>query len=309
MSDNRPYRTPADFRRAVDAKLRVRAVETGRPLTELRREFLYQRFLARVFTAESPWVLKGGIGLLTRLPGARHSRDIDLLYLTAGPAEAEAELRAFGRLDLGDHLRFEIVRSVALSVVDALRLKTRAYTGTTLWESFDVDVSCERHFVAAIEPFQPQPVLEVQGVPTLPTFRLYPLVDQIADKVVAMYETHMGVPSNRFRDLVDLVLLVGTMDLDATLLKSALRTRERHARNPVTLPTAMSSPGPGWDGGYRAEARRSSLSPDLHDLVTALAYVGTCLDPVLDGRVAMGHWSPSNRVWVAPRTSDGPADN
>jgi hypothetical protein len=298
MTAGTPYRTPADFRRAVDAKLKSLAGATGRPFAELRREFLYQRFLARVFDGESLWVLKGGIGLLTRLPGARHSRDIDLLHLTADPAEAEAELRSFGRRDLHDHLRFEVVRSLALSVEDALRLKTRAYTGTSLWDSFDVDVSCERHFVDAVEPVQPQPVLDIQGVPELPAFRLYPLVDQIADKVAAMYETHGGVPSNRFRDLVDLALLIGTEKIDASLLSDALRSREKHARSPVTIPPAMRSPGREWVAGHRAAAGRSSLDPALHDLNAALVYVGACLDPILDGRVARGRWDPANREWM-----------
>jgi hypothetical protein len=237
MTAESPYRTPAAFRSAVDAKLKVQARRDGRPFAEVRREFLYQRFLARVFHDESLWVLKGGIGLLTRLPGARHSRDIDLMHLTATPAAAEAEVRAIGRRDLGDHLRFEIVRSVTLSVQDALRLKAEAYTGTTKWESFDIDVSCERHFVAALESVQPRPILEVSGVPPLPAFRLYPLVDQIADKVTAMYETHShGEPSNRYRDLVDLALLIGAEAMDAALLHAALRSREKNARNPVVLP-------------------------------------------------------------------------
>ena len=38
-----------------------------------------QRFLARVFHQDiTQWVLKGGIGLLIRLPSARFSRDLDL---------------------------------------------------------------------------------------------------------------------------------------------------------------------------------------------------------------------------------------
>jgi hypothetical protein len=61
------------------------------------------------------------------------------MHLTADPATAERDLRALGRHDLGDHLRFEVVRSVALSVDNALKLKIEAYTGTTKWESFDID--------------------------------------------------------------------------------------------------------------------------------------------------------------------------
>lgn len=97
MTDDNRYRTPAAFRAAADAKLKAQAKRDGRTFPELRREFLYQRFLARIFRADSPWVLKGGIGVLTRLPGARHSRDIDLMHLTADPATAERELRALRR--------------------------------------------------------------------------------------------------------------------------------------------------------------------------------------------------------------------
>lgn len=97
MTADSPYRTPNAFWSAVDAKLKAQARRDGCPFAELRREFLYQRFLARIFHQESLWVLKGGIGLLTRLPGARHSRDIDLMHLTATPADAEAEVRAIGR--------------------------------------------------------------------------------------------------------------------------------------------------------------------------------------------------------------------
>ncbi|WJK33364.1 nucleotidyl transferase AbiEii/AbiGii toxin family protein [Solwaraspora sp. WMMA2065] len=299
MNTDNPYRSPAAFRSAIDTKLKAVARDSDRPFVELRREFLYQRFLARVFDdSESAWVLKGGIGLLTRLPGARHSRDIDLLHLTSDPVEAEAELRRIGRRDLGDHLRFEVRRSIPLSVEDALRLKTEAYTGATKWESFDIDVSCERHFVASVEPILPTPVLQIDSIPALPPFRLYPLVDQIADKITAMYETHGGVPSNRYRDLVDLVLLVDIEQLDAGLLSSALAQRVRYARSPVTLPDAMCSPGQGWPEGYRAAARRSSLPADLHRIEAALQHVGRCLDPILGRQVPRGRWTPSSRRWI-----------
>ncbi|OLB76439.1 MAG: hypothetical protein AUI14_18875 [Actinobacteria bacterium 13_2_20CM_2_71_6] len=305
MADRSPYRTAAAFRTAVDTKLRALSRQDGRrPFNELRREFLYQRFLARVFARQdSPWVLKGGVGLLTRFPGARHSRDIDLVHLVADSVVAGAELREIGRLDLGGHLRFEVARSMPLSVPDALKLKMVAYAGVARWENFDIDVSCERHFVAGLDLVQPRPVLDVDGVPELPTFRLYPLVDQIADKVSAMCEMHgHDVPSNRYRDLVDLVLLVDIDELDAALLSAALWPRARHARNEVTMPTAMRAPGAGWLDGYPAEARRSSLPTKLHDLAEALAYAGRCLNPVLDGSVRTGLWNPADRAWVRVRT-------
>lgn len=299
MPTDQRYQTPAAFRTAIDARLKTKAKRDGRPFPELRREFLYQRFLARVFHDDSPWVLKGGVGVLARLPGARHSRDIDLLHLTMDPAGAEQELRTLGRRDLGDHLHFQVVRSVALSVEDALKLKIDAYVGASKWENFDfdIDISCERHFVASCETIQPQPVLDTVGLAPLPPFRLYPLVDQIADKVVAMFETHGGAPSNRYRDLVDLALLITLEGIDAELLQQALAARTRHARNPVVTPRAIHSPGTAWAAGYHAEARRSTLPTDLHQLAAALVRVGACLNPVLDGTVASGTWNPTTRTW------------
>jgi hypothetical protein len=282
----------------VDSRLKELARKTGRSFVELRREFLYQRFLARVFQDDTHWVLKGGIGLLTRLPGARYSKDVDLLHLTADPATAEAELRLTGRRDLSDYLRFEIVRTATLSVDDALRVTTDVYTGATKWESFGIDVSCERHFAGPIESIQPRSIIDIQGMPDLPAFRLYPLVDQIADKIAAMYETHRGGrPSNRYRDLIDLALLVGSQEFDAAPLVSALRSRVISARSPVVLPPALRSPGTGWAAGYRAEARRSSLRDDLGELDAALMYVGACANPVLDGSVKAGRWRPLTSTW------------
>lgn len=233
MIGEQPYRTPAAFRTAVDARLRRVAAGQGRPFAEIRREFLYQRFLARVFTASPAWVLKGGVGLLTRLPGARHSRDIDLVDTRADTRLAEAEIRGAGRVNLGDFLRFEIVRSIRLSVEDALRLKADVYVGASRWESFDIDVSCEVHFVSSVETIQPTPVLALTGLPDLPAFRLYPLADQIADKVAAMYETHGTAPSNRYRDLVDLILLTGLDGIDASSCPST-RPCRRELRQPAT---------------------------------------------------------------------------
>lgn len=299
MGDN-GYRRPEDFRAAVEARLKTVAKVSERPLAEVLREFLYQRFLARVFV-EDPglWILKGGIGLLTRMPGARHSLDVDLMHEKADRVEAEQEIRRIGRKDLHDHLRFEIVKSEPMSVDAALRLTTCVYIGTAEWMRFHIDISCERHFVATVEIVQPKPIIDLAGVPELPAFRLYPLADQIADKVAAMYETHGNAPSNRYRDLVDLVLLTGIEQLEAVLLSAALRAREQNSRNRLELPKAMMKPGPGWERGYRAQVVRSVVPVHSHALDLALSYVGACLDPILDGSVGdAARWIPTTRSWV-----------
>jgi len=66
------YATANAFRRALEDRLKQEAKLRGRPLDELRREFLFQRFLALLFSGpEGRWVLKGGASLLMRLTEAR----------------------------------------------------------------------------------------------------------------------------------------------------------------------------------------------------------------------------------------------
>jgi hypothetical protein len=85
--------------------------------------------------------------------------------------------------------------------------------------------------------------------------------------------------------------------MDAALLLAALRSREMNARNPVTLPLAMLSPGAGWVDGYPAQARFSSLKSNLHQLDAALTYVGACLNPVLNGTISSGRLGPHTLNW------------
>jgi hypothetical protein len=79
----KPYASAREFRVSANAHMKKIAQDSGRPPQEINREFVLQRFLARIFREpDAPWVLKGGTGLLVRLPRARYSDDVDLLYPT-----------------------------------------------------------------------------------------------------------------------------------------------------------------------------------------------------------------------------------
>ncbi len=77
-----PYDSARAFDAALKDRFRLTAKQGPYSVAELRRQFAYDRLLARVFTAHPErWILKGGGGLLARIPGqARHSLDIDLFY-------------------------------------------------------------------------------------------------------------------------------------------------------------------------------------------------------------------------------------
>ncbi len=301
------YANAARFRRGLEDRLKAQAKARGRPLEELRREFLFQRFLALVFSApDRPWVLKGGASLLMRLADARYSRDIDLLHLgeSTSPEQAVGDLRQVVAPREGDHLTFVIGERAQFSETTSVAtVSVTAYTGATKYGNFPIDISTDLHFLAVPERVRPQSVVEIPGMMILPEMVVYPLTDQVADKVCAMYQTYgaAGQPSSRFRDLADLALIVTTCEFDAELTAAAVASESR--RRHMELPSKMVAPSPIWGAGYANTARTSRLARELHQLDAALAVVGVCLDPLLSGAQTTGMWKPG-RGWVTPNEAN-----
>jgi hypothetical protein len=288
------YVTANAFRRALEDRLKTEARSRSRSLEELRREFLFQRFLALIFSApDRQWVLKGGASLLIRLAGARFSKDLDLLHLgEVSPEEAIAELRSLTAAREGDHLTFVIEDGVSYSRTNpVVEISVTAYIGAK-YSGFPIDLARELHLLAAPERIRPTPVVAVPGLPGLPEVVVYPLTDQVADKVCAMYELYgdMESPSSRYRDLIDLALIVSTCELGAAMVADALKSESR--RRKMQLPTHMVSPSPNWPDGYRAYARKTQVEEALQDVEVALEHVGACLNPLLDGSRDEGCWRP-----------------
>jgi len=292
-------RGPAAFRVSLRDRLKAEAKRRGRPVNELEREFVLQRFLGRLFaTADSPWVLKGGAGLLIRVPGARYSQDLDLLHPSSSLDLAIDELAKFASNPGGDPFTFVVGPAVRMTgAVVGVQIKVDAYLGANQFARFPIDLSTELPFVARVERRRPLPVLVMPDVAPLPEFTLYPLPDQVADKVCAMYETYggAGAPSSRYRDLVDLVLVAANLQLDARHTIAALTSEAQ--RRGISLPARVQSPGPGWETGYRAVARRTTLAVELQELPSALLAAGACLDPLLTREVTAGLWEPGERRW------------
>jgi len=298
------YKSGSAFKNALNQQIRNLSERTGRPAAELHREFFIQRFLARVFTDPTvPWIVKGGGGLLVRLPGARYSNDIDLLHTTADLEQAVAELRAMAGTSDIDPFAFTIaVKTKARLTGDTegATLNATAFFGTTLLtRPIPIDLSIGRELIGDIDHIDPHPVVEIAGVAPLPKFAVYPVADQIADKIAAMYELHRsgGTPSTRYHDLVDLVLLTRRYRVDAAKTAAAI-AREGTRRANLVLPQRISSPSPAWKAGYLQEARSTTLPAELHILELALESVGECLNPLLDGSIVIGTWNPDSRTWM-----------
>lgn len=296
MSDQRPYGSPQALRNAVTDRLRALASPKGRwTLAELQRQFAYDRLLARLYTVDDQWVLKGAVALLARQISVRHSTDIDV-YRDAERSTVERELRAAAELDLRDWFQFEIGPAETLSGgTGGARYPVTARVGATIWASFHIDiVGTGVRMTDVPEDVPPVAPISVPGLDQ-PGYRAYPLVDHIADKMAAIMEPHGdGRPSTRFRDLVDLVALVTCVRVDAASQRTAILSELQ--RRDLSVPVRFGVPDRDlWQAGYARTVQRAvDVAADTLD--EALSIVARFLDPVLAG-TANGRWDPELSRW------------
>jgi hypothetical protein len=290
------YATPGAFRTALTDKLRTLSEKSQWTLAQLRRQFAYDRFLERLYMMDDDWIVKGAVALLAREIGVRGSRDIDV-YRAAASEVAEADLRRAADRDIGDWFRFELgPRRAVGDESAAVRLPVISYIGQQQWEPFHIDlVGSDLRMTG--EPDDVPPIAQLD-IPELQQkgYRAYPLVDHVADKVVATFDVYGSArrPSSRYRDLVDLVAIVRGASVDA---ERQLRSLQSEAeRRDVTLPQTFDAPDRGlWETGYAREAAESLLA-DAKTLDEALAFVRPFIDPLLQGE-ARGTWDHTRSEW------------
>lgn len=293
----RRYASPAAFRRALTDKLKAAAADSKWTLPQLQRQIAYDRLLERLYAIDEGWVLKGATALLARDLGVRASIDVDV-FRAAALEIAERELREAVALDLGDWFRFEAgPAQEASDGATGTRVPIHAFVGPTEWAAFHVDlVGNEVRMTGAPEQMPAlarvmMPDIEQRG------YRVYPLVDHVADKIAATFDRYgkSRSPSTRYKDLVDLVAIASTASVAADAQIIALRSEGE--RRGIQLPAAFSVPDrDAWKRGYEAEAGRSLLEVAA-TLEEALELMEAFADPLLDGS-ARGGWDPRARRWA-----------
>ncbi len=298
------YPTPEALWNAVNTRIR-QSVKTNPTTTiaNLQRQFVYDRFLARVFsTDDHKWVLKGGTALLARVRSARHSQDVDLFRQTGTIDAAVAELQQAAALDLTDHFRFitdtVLTRPERPGQPDTqlATVTIDSYAGVRRVAIFKVDLVIGSVITTDPEPLRPQLTISIDSLPT-PEYLLYPLVDHIADKICATYEVYGpdAIASSRFRDLVDLVVIARTQIVPATALRTAIEAERHHrALDPIT---SWVTPGT-WRNGYEKAARGVADCAEYRTYEAATDLVARFLDPVLSGVLSSSTWQPNQLRWT-----------
>ncbi len=275
------------------------------------RQARFDRFLSRVFAQgeQSEWLLKGGMSMLARVPRSRTTKDVDLAALRASDlAEAERALAALAEVELGDHLTFRLIRSTPTGLGENQPgVATRRY----FFACIDVDHDTQVDMVVVDVVVGPPPVGRPEVVEpanrlhlhrpliTFP-YRLYPVADQVADKVCATMDTHYpgGKRSSRVKDLVDLVLIAHTQTVDLDELRVAIAAKREFSRiGPFEHFDVPSE----WTHTYPATAKGVPVAESF-SAQTAAGLVASFVNPALGKRSNPAVWDPQALAWI-PDTS------
>jgi hypothetical protein len=271
-----PYETPHAFRAALESRLRNAAREHATDLDRLRRRVAFERLLARLFHVEDPpWLLKGGYALELRLKDmARSTLDLDMSVphperLQPEATEEEAlsqaqlayeSLRQAAQSDLGDGFVFLIQpprREPTGAPGGGLRCSVEARLSGRIFARFHLDVGLGDPVLDRPEWVTGLALLEFAGIPPA-RIALYPVAQQLAEKIHAYTFPWRDRDNTRVKDLVDMELLVDAGKIQPELIKRALvATFETRGTHP--LPDQLPEPPADWAEPYAALAQELGL--------------------------------------------------
>ncbi len=274
------------------------------------RQARYDRFLSRVFAdgEASEWLLKGGLSMLARVPRSRTTKDVDLAAQDAPNLdEAERALSTLVAIDLGDHLTFRLIRSLPTGAGDNQPgIQTRRFVYACLDIDHDtqvdtvtVDVVVGPAPVGAPEIVEPANRLHLRRSLVTHPYRLFPVVDQIADKVCATMSVDYpgGKRSSRVKDLIDLVILAHSQRVDLAELRTAIATKRAISRmdpfDHFDIPA-------DWRRTYPATAK-GVPSAETYTAEAAAALIAAFVDPALTRSPTPGTWDPQHLEWTGHR--------
>jgi hypothetical protein len=294
----RRYATPLAFKQALEQRIKSSST-TGVDFARRRQLLVFDRFLARVAAVVGDAViLKGGLVLEMRLARARTTKDVDLRMM--GSADNVLDrLQTAGRLDLGDHMFFEIqpdldhpeIRNEGMQY-DGYRYRSECrLAGAIYSRPFGVDVAFGDPLVGEPDLVVADDRLNFAGIAP-PALRLYPVVSHIAEKLHALTMPR-DRPNTRVRDLPDIALLATTGPIEGAELRLALK-RTFGFRGTHPLPASVPDPPTFWERPYDAMASGDDLI--WGTLAEVTGAVSAFLDPVLDSPDC-GTWEPKDWLW------------
>lgn len=265
------FKTPTDFRRSLEARLKSIAIKNNQDLQRLRRKVAFERLLARIFYKDSDsFVLKGGYAMELRFATARATKDIDLTCLhriNASDVTIEnviaRELRNLVKLDLKDYFAFEVgfaQMDLDNAPYGGARFSVSSFVDRRLFVRFQLDIGADV-IVDEIEHIDGTDWLKYCGIDT-PKMRMISVGQQFAEKLHAYTLPREQRQNSRVKDLIDMLLLSQLRPINGERFKHTLQ-KVYGTRGTHTLPEDLSPPPSEWLPLYESLATECGLSQSM----------------------------------------------
>lgn len=290
---------PEDFKQALENQIKKHAATAGVEVKNMRQRWVFERFLARLTLHFGDRViLKGGVALALRLPGARFTRDVDL-RLSGSPDRLAAELSVAGKLRVDeDFLSMTVEPDPKHPTIEADGLKyggqrfrvEAALAGKVYGTRFGLDVVFGDTMAQPAEIILGSDLFAFASIPPIQVFA-YAREVHLAEKLHA-FTALRSRENTRVKDLPDIALLALTGPFESHAVRAAIRSTF-DARATHTLPVAVPLPPESWRVPYARMAQENGLRWTSLDEITQVARA--FLDPVLRGDD--GSWDPPTWTW------------
>lgn len=185
MAEPEPYSTPRGVENAIKyAAKRATAADPSLDVNERIRLEYFNRFLSRVFSEaeDSDWVLKGGTGMLARVPSTRATRDIDLYRRGFTLTQALDDLIRLAEIDLCDHFRFQYVSRTESTgndpqpYTEGYQVRFEILIGLSTKGSLKVDLAVGTGITGEVTTTDPANALDLPRLVSH-QYRLFPVVE------------------------------------------------------------------------------------------------------------------------------------
>lgn len=266
------FKSATDFRKSLEMRLNSFARNSGQDLQRLRRKVAFDRLLARIFQkTDSPqFLLKGGYAMELRFEKARATKDIDLTYLERFnktaldiPQGIFQVLRDYSQIDLNDFFVYQIGQpelELDNAPYGGARFPVSCFLDGKLFVRFQIDIGLDI-LVNHVDKIKGKDWLDFCDIPS-PLMPMITREQQFAEKIHAYTLPRNGKINSRVKDLIDLVLLLGSGGFSLEKCRIALKVIFK-ARGTHLLPGILLAPPPQWSDLFQKLAKECGLNPEL----------------------------------------------
>ena len=276
MNIKEKYKTSAGFRMAVQDKLSKLARSGDLNIQRLYRQVAYSHFLMRLFYHnDTSWALKGGHALELRLQKSRATKDIDLALkdlknFHGNKEDKNLALRDLiidkAKMDIGDYFTFTVsepVMELQNAPYGGTRFHIESLLNNKVFSKFLLDVGIGDIWIDPRDKIDLSNHLSDLGVVTS-SVPMINIEQHLSEKIHAYTRPREGGFNSRVKDLVDMILLIRTEEVENQKLKVALQ-KTFGLRSSHPMPETLTAPPLEWEKPFSALCKECELDISLDD--------------------------------------------